>query len=58
MVSAKHVLLNIGPLDRLDDGLPDYLGRLKNPLRPGFLLSLPWNLSALPQNLHKTIAFL
>ena len=27
MVSTKQVLLNIGPLDRFDDGLPDYLNR-------------------------------
>lgn len=35
MVSTKQVLLNIGPLDRFDDGLPDYLGRLKKSFRAG-----------------------
>ena len=29
MVSSKQVLLNIGPLDRFDDGQPDYVDRLK-----------------------------
>ncbi len=28
-VSQKKVILNIGPLDRFDDGQPDYVGRLK-----------------------------
>ncbi len=43
MVSAKKVLLNIGPLSRYDDGQPDYLNRLKqsfkagNPLIPSLL---------------------
>lgn len=42
-VSQKKVLLNIGPLSRFDDGLPDYVGRLKksfkagNPLIPSLL---------------------
>ena len=43
MVSTKKVLLNIGPLDRFDDGMPDYMERLKksfqagNPLIPSLL---------------------
>ena len=43
MVSSKQVLLNIGPLDRFDDGQPDYVDRLKksfkagNPLIPALL---------------------
>jgi transposase len=42
-VSQKEVILNIGPLSRFDDGLPDYVGRLKksfkagNPLIPALL---------------------
>lgn len=35
MVSTKKVLLNIGPLDRFDDGLPDYLPRLKQSFKSG-----------------------
>lgn len=35
MVSTKQVLLNIGPLDRFDDGLPDYLNRLKKSFKAG-----------------------
>ena len=35
MVSTKQVLLNIGPLDRFDDGLPDYLDRLKKSFKAG-----------------------
>lgn len=35
MVSTKQVLLNIGPLERFDDGLPDYLGRLKKSFKAG-----------------------
>lgn len=35
MVSTKKVLLNIGPLDRFDDGLPDYLPRLKKSFQSG-----------------------
>lgn len=43
MVSTKHVLLNIGPLDRFDDAQPDFLERLRksfkagNPLIPSLL---------------------
>lgn len=43
MVSTKQVLLNIGPLDRFDDGKPEYLSRLRtsfksaNPLIPSLL---------------------
>ena len=33
-VSQKKVILNIGPLDRFDDGQPNYVERLKSPLRP------------------------
>lgn len=35
MTCAKQVLLNIGPLDRFDDGYPDYLDRLKRSFREG-----------------------
>ena len=35
MVSAKKVLLNIGPLSRYDDGQPDYLNRLKQSFKAG-----------------------
>lgn len=35
MVSTKKVLLNIGPLDRYDDGLPDYMGRLRKSFKAG-----------------------
>lgn len=35
MVSTKKVLLNIGPLDRHDDGLPDYLERLRKSFKAG-----------------------
>lgn len=34
-VSQKKVVLNIGPLDRFDDGLPDYLERLRKSLKAG-----------------------
>lgn len=37
MVSTKKVILNIGPLDRFDDGQPDFLNRLKNPFKQGTL---------------------
>jgi hypothetical protein len=42
-VPQKQVLLNIGPLERFDDGQPDFLGRLRksfkagNPLIPSLL---------------------
>ena len=35
MVSTKNVLLNIGPLDRFDDGQPDYLPRLRKSFKAG-----------------------
>lgn len=35
MVSTKQVLLNIGPLDRFDDGLPDFMERLRKSFRAG-----------------------
>ena len=35
MVSSKRVLLNIGPMDRYDDGLPDYIGRLRKSFKAG-----------------------
>lgn len=35
MVSTKNVILNIGPLDRFDDGEPDYLLRLKKSFKAG-----------------------
>ena len=35
MVSTKNVLLNIGPLDRFDDGQPDYLLRLRKSFKAG-----------------------
>lgn len=34
-VSTKKVILNIGPLDRFDDGQPDYLNRLKKSFKAG-----------------------
>ena len=34
-VSQKKVILNIGPLDRFDDGQPDYVGRLKKSFKAG-----------------------
>ena len=34
-VSQKKVIKNIGPLDRFDDGLPDYVERLKNSFKAG-----------------------
>ena len=34
-VSQKKVILNIGPLDRYDDGLPDYIERLKKSFKAG-----------------------
>ena len=46
-VSQKKVIKNIGPLDRFDDGQPDYIERLKksfkagNPLIPGLLPYCP-----------------
>lgn len=33
--STKTVVLNIGPLSRLDDGLPDYVERLKKSFKAG-----------------------
>lgn len=33
--SQKKVILNIGPLSRYDDGLPDYVGRLKQSFKDG-----------------------
>lgn len=35
MVSTKHVILNIGPLDRFDDGQPNYIERLKKSFKAG-----------------------
>ena len=35
MVSTKNVILNIGPLDRFDDGEPEYLDRLKKSFKAG-----------------------
>ena len=34
-VSQKRTILNIGPLDRFDDGEPDFVGRLRKSFRPG-----------------------
>ena len=34
-VSQKQVILNIGPLERFDDGLPDYIGRLRKSFKSG-----------------------
>lgn len=34
-VSQKKVILNIGPLDRFDDGQPDFLDRLKKSFKAG-----------------------
>ena len=33
--TQKKVVLNIGPLSRYDDGLPDYVGRLKKSFKDG-----------------------
>ena len=35
MVSTKNVILNIGPLDRFDDGQPHYIERLKTSFKSG-----------------------
>lgn len=35
MVSTKHVILNIGPLDRFDDGQPNYIECLKKSFKDG-----------------------
>jgi hypothetical protein len=35
MVSKKQVILNLGPMDRYDDGEPDYLDRLRQSFRDG-----------------------
>lgn len=35
MVSTKKVLLNIGPLDRFDDDLPNYMERLRDSFKAG-----------------------
>ena len=56
MVSTKQVLLNIGPLDRFDDGLPDYLTRLKKSFKSGTPLipSLePFCLSSKPAETYR-----
>jgi Flp pilus assembly protein TadB len=37
-VSQKKVILNIGYLDKFDDGLPDYLQRLRRSFRAGIPL--------------------
>jgi transposase len=37
-VARKTVVLNIGPLERFDDGQPDYLGRLRKSFRAGIPL--------------------
>jgi hypothetical protein len=34
-VSQKQVVLNIGPLDRFDDGKPDYIKRLRQSFKAG-----------------------
>ncbi len=34
-VSQKQVVLNIGPLDRFDDGQPDYVSRLRQSFKAG-----------------------
>ena len=34
-VSQKQPVLNLGPLDRFDDGQPDYVGRLKKSFKNG-----------------------
>ena len=34
-VSQKKTILNIGPLDRFDDGEPDYIGRLRKSFKAG-----------------------
>jgi hypothetical protein len=34
-VSRKQILLSIGPVDRYDDGAPDFIGRLRKSFRAG-----------------------
>ncbi len=34
-IPQKQVVLNIGPLERFDDGMPDYVGRLKKSFKAG-----------------------
>ena len=34
-VSRKEVLLNIGPVDKFDDGMPDFIGRLRKSFKAG-----------------------
>ena len=34
-VSQKKVILNLGPLERYDDGMPDYIGRLRQSFKDG-----------------------
>lgn len=34
-VPQKQVVLNLGPLDRFDDGQPDYVSRLKKSFKAG-----------------------
>jgi len=34
-VSQKQAVLNIGPLDKYDDGRPDYIGRLRKSFKAG-----------------------
>lgn len=51
-VSSKKVIMNIGPLSRFDDGLPNYVDRLKKSFKAGTPL-IP---ALLPYCSEKTVA--
>lgn len=52
-IPQKQVVFNIGPLDRFDDGQPDYLERLKKSFKAGSSRLL--GLTAPPQNQRRII---
>ena len=57
-VPKKTVLLNIGALDKYDDGLPDYLGRLRQSFKAGAPLItalLPYCKKEQPRKKYKFI---
>jgi len=58
MVSTKKVILNIGPLDRFDDGEPDYVNRLKKSFKAGTPLIpalLPYCSDERPAEIYREI---
>lgn len=55
-IPQKQVVLNLGPLDRFDDGQPDYVDRLKKSFKSGPLLSLPSSLIVMKKRIRKPIA--